>query len=224
MSSPRTPSKAMELGRFDQMDLKNTPASMLEESASVAGLLSKEGTKGTSRVAKALMEDIEAATSQSDIFKQRWFVLWRHPDRSQGAFSLLWYESQSSKKPKGFAELVRGQTAISNPKRNRPGHDYVFTIKITKDDGEKESFVLSAPDMDTKIVWVNMLEKHCAENEYVDNEDISRHGGLPTPKFFQGDFMPAPLLESTALMCGWLFKQGKAGSKSFKKVHYVAIV
>ena len=146
------------------MDLSETPAGMLRASAIITGMLGKEGTKGTSGVAKALMGDMEAATAQSDIFKQvlsppptptptrlprrtskqrcsnptskqrtvlsapssqraassqRWFVLWRHPDRSKGAYNLLWYEAENSKKPKGLLQLKRGLTSVANPTTRR---------------------------------------------------------------------------------------------------------
>ena len=279
------------------MDLSETPAGMLRASAIITGMLGKEGTKGTSGVAKALMGDMEAATAQSDIFKK---VLspphtHTHPPASSNieAVAASMFESDieaangtvSTKlttrgvlpavvcaveaprqvegrvqsavvrgrelqeaegtpavearpdiggEPNHEAVRARHRGAIGHhvkkaaraahrgilmfqcvPTTCRAGHDYVFTLEVTGEDGA--DMILSAPDMDVKVAWVNMLERHSAAEEYIDNEDVSHYPELPTPKFFEGEFTPAPLLASTALKTGYLWKQGKAGSKNFKK-------
>eukprot|EP01050_Picozoa_sp_SAG11_P028125 SAG11_NODE_7400_length_1149_cov_1.442857_1_plen_92_part_10 len=79
----------LQLGDMEAMDLNATPAKAINPSAVKCGWLAKEGTKGTSGVAKALQHDGASATESVDVFKRRWFVLWRHPDRSKGAFNLL---------------------------------------------------------------------------------------------------------------------------------------
>jgi hypothetical protein len=185
------------LGDADSMDLHCTPAATIKSSAVMSGWLQKEGTKGSSGLTKivgtalkfAEMDELTAeAGIDTDVFKNRWFVLWRHPDVTQGEYSLLWYETPESKKPKGVTKLVRGEAQIALVDKATPGHNFVFKLKSAS---EVTPMLLDADGMDSKIAWMNMFDRHIKVVEYVDNEDVTHYADLPLP---QCDlFSPLPI-------------------------------
>ena len=88
-------------------------------------------------------------------FKQRYFVLWRHPDLIAGDYALVWYETPESQIPKGHQVLPVGSYNCSMPKKRRKGYDHCFRIDVSMEavsnapDGEDgRKFILAAQTQD----------------------------------------------------------------------------
>ena len=67
---------------------------MLASTSQKLGYLYKQGKGGTKK------------------YKQRWFILWRHPLRKTGDFAFLWYDEPDSLQPNGFKWLSSGKYAL----------------------------------------------------------------------------------------------------------------
>ena len=106
----------------EQVNLKNLPAKMLADSAEHQGPVDKEITTG----------------GVTGNFRKRWLVLWRHPEDSAGSFTLLWYEKEDSKRPKGMVALAPGTVTVTHPKNKRKGHENAFRMDVTLPDDEEE--------------------------------------------------------------------------------------
>ena len=52
-------------------------------------------------------------------FKDRLFVLWRHPQLITGPYTLLWYESETDETPKGHQRLPVGSFTVAPPRKRR---------------------------------------------------------------------------------------------------------
>jgi hypothetical protein len=82
-------------------------------------------------------------------FKERFFVLWRHPDLISGDYTLFWFESETDQIPKGHQTLPVGKFAVNMPKNRRKGYDFCFRIDMTATEQEEgRKFILAAQSSD----------------------------------------------------------------------------
>lgn len=93
-------------------------------------------------------------------FKERFFVLWRHPNLVSGDYTLFWYESDTDQVPKGHQVLPVGSYEVGMPKKRRKGYDNCFRIDM-KGTGEEEGrkFILAAQSEEKVKLWKDALAK-----------------------------------------------------------------
>lgn len=98
-------------------------------------------------------------------FKERFFVLWRHPNLVSGDYTLFWYESETDQVPKGHQALPVGMYSVNMPKSRRKGYDFCFRIDMKNTgDAEGRKFILAArsddPQGEEKMkIWKDSLAK-----------------------------------------------------------------
>jgi chemotaxis protein histidine kinase CheA len=128
----------------DQMKLDATPCEIVMLSALCSGHLYKEGTQG------------------KKAFKERFFVLWRHPNLISGDYTLFWYETVEDKIPKGHQSLPVGQYQVNMPKNRRKGYDFCFRIDMKATEQEEgRKFILAALTSDEEGEVTSQAFRHC---------------------------------------------------------------
>ena len=131
----------------DQMKLDATPCDIVMLSALCSGMLHKEGSQG------------------KKAFRERCFVLWRHPNLISGDYTLFWYGSVKDTIPKGHQTLPAGQFQVNMPKNRRKGYDFCFRIDMqASEEQEGRKFILAAETSDLEgeekmSLWKKALAK-----------------------------------------------------------------
>lgn len=165
----------------DQMKLDATPCEILMVSSPLcSGKLHKEGTQVSYAIDSSILKGSRPRCLTRQVcelmqgkkaFKERFFVLWRHPNLLSGDYTLFWYESETDQIPKGHQALPVGMYQVNMPKKRRKGYDFCFRIDMqSADDAEGRKFILAAPSGDPEgeekvKMWQDALKKIEADSK-----------------------------------------------------------
>ena len=153
------------LGQWEDTYIEDMPAQLLTQTAVKCGYLEKEGaalaaTFGSVFDALDQAKDLSNASATVSA-KRRYFILWRHPDLTRGAYYLIWYESETSDVPSESIELNRGKCTLMNEKGALGS--YTFSIKVTEEDEDDFKAVLSAKTFQERTAWMNAIDDNTQE-------------------------------------------------------------
>merc|ERR1711871_1446365 len=120
--------------------LASTEATRLQSTALKTGWVKEEFKKG--------------------VWRERWLVLWRHPQAKDTNDYLLLKYVEPFGTPEGFLTLTAGQMHAKSPKSKRKDQDWCWRVDGTRSSvpGEKPKMICGCDDPETMRLWLNAFK------------------------------------------------------------------